>query len=103
MLKKHKYIYIIIVIIASLTVKLYFLLFPPFQTQTIMYRNKDNRNLRVEFQMQDMGAFGYNRRTVIVEPGTFFDTTKPIDVRKLDKNEWVLVDEEVNELHIIFP
>lgn len=98
-----KYIYIIVAIIALLTVKLYLLLSPPFQTQTIMYRNKNNRDLRVEFQMQDMGAFGYNRRTVIVEPGTFFDTTKPIDIRTLDINEWLLVDEEINELHIIFP
>ena len=35
-----------------------------WKTQTILYRNNHSSNRTIEFQLQDKGIFGYNRRTV---------------------------------------
>ncbi|MEM9391908.1 MAG: hypothetical protein AAGA02_15625 [Bacteroidota bacterium] len=35
-----------------------------WRTQTIVYQNMQNRNRTIEFQMQDIGALGYNRRHI---------------------------------------
>lgn len=63
--------------------------FSPYKTQTIIYRNKEDKSIMIEFQMQDVGALGYNRRTVKVEQGIFFDFVSEINVNYIDKSKLV--------------
>lgn len=70
----------------------------PYKTQEIIYRNKLNKNITIEYQMQDSGAFGYNRRIVKVSKGLIFNSTESIDTSIIDKSKWDRVDEYVNEL-----
>jgi hypothetical protein len=75
-----------------------------WQTQTILYQNRHLSFKTVEFQMQDVGALGYNKRTIEVFYLTplFMITSKiPNDIEK--RVEWVKVDEDVNELGLKFP
>jgi hypothetical protein len=75
-----------------------------WQTQTILYQNGHLIFKTVEFQMQDVGALGYNKRTVEVLYLTpFFTITSKVsnDIDKRD--EWVKVDKEINELGLKSP
>ncbi len=71
-----------------------------YKTQGIIFRNKADKNITIEYQMQDSGAFGYNRRIVKVSNGLLFDSTEAIDTSKIDKSRWDKVDEYVNELRL---
>jgi hypothetical protein len=75
-----------------------------WRTQTILYQNGHLSFKTIEFQMQDVGALGYNKRTVEVFYLTpFFMITSefPNDIEK--RVEWVKVDKEINELGLKFP
>jgi hypothetical protein len=75
-----------------------------WRTQTILYQNGHLSFKTVEFQMQDIGAFGYNKRTVEVlylTPLFMITSEVPNDIDK--KVEWLKVDKEVNELGLKFP
>jgi len=37
-----------------------------WKTQTILYQSKNSKSEKIEFQIQDVGALGYNKRTVQV-------------------------------------
>jgi hypothetical protein len=75
-----------------------------WQTQEILYQNRHLSFKTVEFQMQDVGALGYNKRTVEVFYLTpFFMTTSEVP-NDIDKRvEWVKVDTDVNELGLKIP
>lgn len=70
-----------------------------WRTQTILYQNGHLRFKTIEFQMQDLGALGYNKRTVEVlylTPLFIISNEVPSDI---DKHvEWIKVDKDVNEL-----
>ncbi len=72
-----------------------------WQTQTILYQNRHLGFKKVEFQMQDIGALGYNKRTVEVTYLTnLFMIVKPIE-KYIDKRvEWERIDNEINELNL---
>lgn len=75
-----------------------------WRTQTILYKNVHLKFKTVEFQMQDVGALGYNKRTVEVfylTPLFMITNEVPNDIDK--RVEWVKVDKEVNELDLKFP
>jgi hypothetical protein len=75
-----------------------------WRTQTILYQNGHLTFKTIEFQMQDVGAFGYNKRTVEVfylTPLFMITSEVPTDIDK--RKEWVKVDKDVNELGIKFP
>lgn len=75
-----------------------------WRTQTILYQNGHLSFKTVEFQMQDVGALGYNKRTVEVFYLTplFMITSKvPNNIDK--RVEWVKVDKEINELGLKSP
>ncbi len=75
-----------------------------WKTQTILYQNTQHSFRSVEFQMQDFGALGYNKRSVSVFYFTsFFTITSeiPKDIEK--RVEWIKVDKEINELDLKFP
>ena len=75
-----------------------------WRTQTVLYQNGHLSFKTVEFQMQDVGALGYNKRTVEVFYLTsFFMTTSEVP-NDIDKRvEWVKVDKDVNELGLKSP
>ena len=69
-----------------------------WRTQTILYQNGHFSFKTIEFQMQDVGAFGYNKRTVEVlylTPLFMITSEVPNDIEK--RGEWVKVDKDVNE------
>jgi hypothetical protein len=75
-----------------------------WRTQTILYQNGHLTYKTIEFQMQDVGTFGYNKRTVEVfylTPLFMITSEVPTDIDK--RIEWVKVDKEVNELGLKFP
>lgn len=76
----------------------------PFRTQTILFRDKADTDHRVEYQMQDVGALGFNKQIVEVRPFLFvFETSIPFDSTAHSSTDWIRVDEEVNELGIRYP
>nr|WP_299343174.1 hypothetical protein [Allomuricauda sp.] len=72
-----------------------------YKTQFITHRSKSNPNYRIEFQMMDVGALGYRKRTVEVKDLTFlFKWVTRVDEEMIDLNKWAEVDEYVNELNL---
>lgn len=70
-----------------------------WRTQTILYQNGHLSFNKVEFQMQDIGALGYNKRTVEViylTPLIMLTREVPNDIDK--RVEWIKVERDVNEL-----
>ncbi len=75
-----------------------------WRTQTVEYRNLHLGNRTIEFQMQDKGALGYNRRTVdVIRLLPFLTWTTETSTSELDSLTWKLVNEEVNELGLKAP
>lgn len=75
-----------------------------WQTQIILYQNEHFSFKKIEFQMQDVGALGYNNRTVEVfylTPLFMFTSEVPNNIDK--KVEWVKVENDFNELELKFP
>ena len=71
-----------------------------WKTQTIIYENGHFNNKTIEFQMQDKGALGYNRRIVEVTKFTFFlKLIEQVDTTEIDL-PWILVNKDVNELRL---
>lgn len=103
--RKSKILFLILSIFLLLALSVLFFnptgyLRSSYKTQTIIYRSKRNPNIRIEFQMQDIGAFGYKRRIVKISPGYFFDSVQDIDLIDFDTLEWMKVNEDVNELKL---
>lgn len=72
-----------------------------WKTQTIMYQNGHLANKTIEYQLQDIGARGYNKREV----ETFYLTKHFMLVSEVPKDvderiEWIKVNKEVNELNL---
>ena len=75
-----------------------------WRTQTILYQNGHLSFKTVEFQMQDVGALGYNKRTVEVfylTPLFIITSEVPTDID--NRVEWVKVDKDINEIGIKEP
>ena len=75
-----------------------------WKTQTVLYQNGHLTFKKVEFQMQDVGALGYNKRTVEVLYLTdLFMIVSPVEKDIDERVEWIKVDKELNELGLKFP
>jgi hypothetical protein len=75
-----------------------------WRTQTILFQNGHLSFKTVEFQMQDIGALGYNKRTVEViylTPLFMLTSEVPNDIDK--RVEWIKVEKDVNELGLKEP
>jgi hypothetical protein len=75
-----------------------------WRTQTILHQNRHLSFKTVEFQMQDVGALGYNKRTVEVfylTPLFMITSEVKSDIDK--KVEWIKVDKDINELGLKSP
>lgn len=72
-----------------------------WKTQTIVYKNNHLSNRTIEFQLQDKGAFGYNRRTVDrLRLVPFVSWTRRLtqeDLKSIDSLTWDKVDIDLNE------
>lgn len=71
-----------------------------WMTQTIIYKHGHFKFKTIEFQMQDKGALGYNRRIVEVTKLTgLLSIIEPIDTAKIEL-PWIKVDMNINELRL---
>lgn len=74
-----------------------------WNTQMILYEHKHYSFKQVEFQMQDVGALGYNKRYVKVTYITkWLMITEIIDPKQHFGAEWIEVNEDANELNIVY-
>jgi hypothetical protein len=75
-----------------------------WKTQAIHFQNNLHSDRTIEFQMQDKGALGYNRRTVDrIKLFPFISWIKiltPEDVENIDSLTWDKVDIGTNELEL---
>lgn len=75
-----------------------------WKTQKVIYQNGHLNFKKVEFQMQDVGTFGYNKRTVeVIYLTDLFMIVSPVEKDIDDRVEWIKVDKEINELGLKFP
>ena len=70
--------------------------FGAWTNETILYRNNSNKEITINLQIYDLGAFGYGkRRTAEIKPFfKYFENVKIIDTTKIDKTKWLKVNEE---------
>jgi hypothetical protein len=68
-----------------------------WKTQAIVYQHAENQRKRIVFQMQDVGAHGYNRRTVELTSYALFNKIKEPKSRSELGPVWILVNEDRNE------
>lgn len=76
-----------------------------WRTHIILYQNRDVRFKTVEIQMQDVGALGYNIRTVEVFYLTpFFMITSEVPSAIDKRVEWVKLEKEIkySQQNILF-
>lgn len=75
-----------------------------WHTQSILYQSRHTSSNTIEFQMQDIGALGYNERTVEVQYLTpYFMIIKVIPNRAASGSDWIPVEKDVNELGLKYP
>ena len=75
-----------------------------WRTQKVLYTHGHLPFKQVEFQMQDVGALGYNKRTVdVTYLSDNFMIVSPIDYDITSRVEWIKADIEVNELGLKIP
>ncbi len=75
-----------------------------WRTQKVIYQNGLLNFKKVEFQMQNVGALGYNKRTVeVIYLTDLFMIVSTVEKDIDDRIEWVKVDKEVNELGLKSP
>ncbi|WP_196890171.1 hypothetical protein [Aureivirga sp. CE67] len=70
-----------------------------WKTQMILYENSEDNSVRVEYQLKDLGALGYRKRTVEVNYYShYFMKVKPYN--KENTKNWKRVDKYINELEL---
>ena len=109
-MKKGTVIKLIISFLIAILIPILIISISPFsfwggqwKTQDILFVNKNKQNVQIEFQMQDIGAFGYNKRIVKVKKGFLWDSQSSFDTVNIDTTEWKFVNNFVNELEIKMP
>ena len=75
-----------------------------WKTQKIIYQNGHLNFNKVEFQIQDIGSFGYNKRTVeVIYLTSLFMIVSPVETDIQKRVEWIKVNKDVNELGLKLP
>lgn len=72
-----------------------------WKTQTVELINEKMTNHKVEFQMKDLGAFGYAKRTsevVYLSSYFYFVWAEKYDNRNFSENKWKRVNQDINEM-----
>ncbi|MBI3218010.1 MAG: hypothetical protein HYZ44_00710 [Bacteroidetes bacterium] len=90
-----------VLFVAFLTFKFYTDWRGEWKTQTIMFQNKHLSNRTIEFQLQDIGSLGYNRRKVDrLKIIPFVSWTRRLtekEVENIDTLNWDRIDIDKNE------
>jgi hypothetical protein len=79
-----------------------------WKTQTILYQSRHSANRVIVFQLQDVGALGYNKRTVdkteLIPGVSWFNKVyaTPLAIPQ-DSMDWRKVDIDQNELGLKIP
>jgi len=72
-----------------------------WKTQEILYANLRYSAITIEYQMKDVGAFGYKRRTVkIINAANILKIPLPYTQLELSSKEWKKVNILLNEMQI---
>ncbi len=72
-----------------------------WKTQKIIYKNKSLNFNKVEFQIQDVGALGYNKRTVeVIYLTNLFMIVNNVENNIYNKPKWIKIDKKTNELKL---
>ncbi|MDX6182041.1 hypothetical protein SGQ44_14155 [Flavobacterium sp. Fl-77] len=93
-------VFIIIGILCGL--KAFFTWGGDWKTQTVLYRNIDNKNKTINFQLRaDRFAFGYKKRIVgIYHLAPFMEWTTDVDTLYLDQSKWEKVNLQLNKMKL---
>ncbi len=67
-----------------------------YQTQKILFRNKQSKHITIEYQIQKTGMIKANERIVKVSKGATYNYEEQIDTTKIDLSKWERVNEYVN-------
>lgn len=63
-----------------------------WKTNKVLFINKDNQNQKIEFQRQDVGALGYNKRTVeVIHCCSFFMIVKSKNKNFENNTNWIKI------------
>lgn len=72
-----------------------------WQTQTILYQNNHLKFKTIEFQMQDIGARGYNKRLVeVIQVTPLFMLTSDAPNNIANQPEWHKVNKDINQIRL---
>ncbi len=73
-----------------------------WKTQTVLYRNIEDNNKTINFQMRaDRFSFGYkNRIEEIYRLAPFMEWTTDVDTLYIDKSKWEKLDLQLNEMQL---
>lgn len=72
-----------------------------WKTQTVKLINENRTSHKVEFQMKDIGAFGYSKRTCEVQYFSkyfYFVVTRQYDDKNISGHKWKKVNQDINEM-----
>jgi hypothetical protein len=71
-----------------------------WKTQTLLYRNIEDKNKTINMQMRgDRFAFGYKKRVIqIYSLVPFMEWTTDVDTLYIDKSKWEKMDLQLNEM-----
>ena len=76
--------------------------FGSWTNETILFRNKENKNITINEQLYNEGALGYDRdskRIVKIKPVlVHFNQVTKIDTARLNLTEWIFVN-EIGDIH----
>ena len=60
-----------------------------WETRTLLFENKDDKSKRIEFQVQDIGALGYNKRTVeVLQINGWINRVKEYSPQSINIESW---------------
>jgi hypothetical protein len=95
------YSIIFLILIAVISPMTIWLSSSVWRTQTILYQNQHLSFKTIEFQMQDIGARGYNKRLVeVVHITPLFMLTSDIPNNIANQPQWTKVNKNMNELEL---
>ena len=102
-LRTNKSIFITFIVVGILVFLKAFLTWGgDWKTQTILYRNIEDKNKTINFQLRaDKFTFGYKDRIICVDKlAPFMEWTTDIDTALIDKSKWEKVNLRVNDMKL---
>ena len=95
-------LYTFIIVGALFFLKAFFTWGGDWKTQTVLYRNIEDKNKTINYQLRaDHFSFGYKKRiNEIYSLAPFMEWTSDIDTANIDKSKWQKVDLQLNEMQL---